>query len=115
MKAAEALAIAAIILALGVDLPVSAAVVVLGAVNLATMLPVAPGNVGTYEAGAIAAYRWLGVAPEAALAAAIVQHLCFLLPAVGAGAVVLAVQGVERGGEYAVSGGAALPETTAVE
>lgn len=90
MKAAEAAAIACVIAALGLDLPFGTAFVVLAATNLATMLPVAPGNVGTYEAGAVAAYRLLGLPPEAALAAAVVQHACFLLPAVGAGAVWLA-------------------------
>ena len=95
MKGAEAGAIAGVMLALGLDVPPGAAFVVLGAVNLATMLPVAPGNVGTYEAGAVAAYRWLGVAPEAALAAALVQHVCFLLPAVGAGVAALAIGGAE--------------------
>ena len=90
MKAAEAAAIACVIGALGLDLPFGAAFVVLAATNLATMLPVAPGNVGTYEAGAVAAYRLLGVSPEMALAAAVVQHACFLIPAVGAGVVWLA-------------------------
>lgn len=99
MKAAEAAAIACVIVALDVDVPRSAAVVVLAAVNLATMLPVSPGNVGTYEAGAVAAYRWMGASPEAAFAAAIVQHLCFLVPAVipgvaiGAGALADAARG----------------------
>lgn len=93
MKLAEAAAIAGVMLALGLDVPLTASFVVLGAVNLATMLPIAPGNLGTYEAGAVAAYRWLGVPPEAALAAAVVQHVCFLIPAVGAGAMWLAVIG----------------------
>ena len=95
MKAAEAVAIAGVMVALGLDFSVGAAFVVLGAVNLATMLPVSPGNVGTYEAGAVAAYRLLGVPPEVALAAAMVQHACFLLPAVGAGVVALATAGAE--------------------
>jgi len=85
MKGAEAAAIACVLRAVGADVPMGAAFVVLGATNLATMLPVAPGNLGTYEAGAVAAYRWLGVPPELALAAALLQHGCFLLPAVGAG------------------------------
>ena len=109
MKAAEAAAIAAVIVALGLDVPIGAAFVVLGAVNLATMLPVAPGNLGTYEAGAVAAYRWLGVAPESALAAAVVQHACFLLPAGGAGVVGLMAGRLVSGERLVVRGHAADP------
>jgi hypothetical protein len=85
MKAAELVAIAAVQHAFGVPLPWSGTLLVLGAVLLGTMLPLAPGNLGTYEASAFLAYRYLGVAPEQALTIAIVQHICFFAPAVGFG------------------------------
>ena len=85
MKAAEALAIWAVQRAFGVDLSVGGTLLVLATVVLATMLPLAPGNLGTYEASVFLVYRHLGVAPELALSLAIVQHLCFMLPAVGVG------------------------------
>ena len=94
MKGAEAAAIAAVMHAFGVDLPPATALVILAATNLATMLPVAPANLGAYEAAAAATYRWLGVPPDLALAVAVVQHACFLLPAIGAGCVTLAVDAV---------------------
>lgn len=91
MKGAEALAIVLVLRAFGSPAPASASPVVLSAVNLATMLPIAPANLGAYEAAASATFQGLGLAPETALAVAIVQHACFLLPAVGAGVLVLLV------------------------
>lgn len=85
MKAAEALAIAAVQHAFGVSISGGGTLLVLAAVVLGTMLPVAPGNLGVYEASAFVAYRYLGVLPEQALTLAIVQHLCFMIPAAGLG------------------------------
>jgi uncharacterized membrane protein YbhN (UPF0104 family) len=65
-------------------------------VIVATMLPISPGNVGTYEASVFLAYRYLGVAPEVALSLAIVQHVCFMLPAVGVGYSYLSAQALSR-------------------
>lgn len=85
MKSAELAAIAAVQHAFGVSLSFGGTLLVLAAVVLGTMLPLAPGNLGTYEASAFLAYRYLGVSPEQALSLAIVQHICFMLPAVGVG------------------------------
>ncbi|HTE43973.1 MAG TPA: lysylphosphatidylglycerol synthase transmembrane domain-containing protein [Gemmatimonadaceae bacterium] len=85
MKAVEAVAIAAVQQAYGIHLPVGETIFILAAVVLATMLPIAPGNLGTYEAAVFLAYRYLGVSPAPALSLAIVQHICFMLPAVGVG------------------------------
>ena len=70
---------------LGVALPVSTLPLVLAAVGFATMLSVAPANLGIFEAAAFTAYRWLGVPPAEAMALAVVQHACFLLAMVGPG------------------------------
>jgi len=85
MKTAEGLGIAAVQHAFGVNISASGTLLVLAAVVLGTMLPVAPGNLGTYEASAFLAYRYLGVSPEQALTLAIVDHVCFMLPTVGVG------------------------------
>jgi uncharacterized protein (TIRG00374 family) len=92
MKLVEGLAIIAAQQALGVDLPASSAILILAAAGLGTMLPLAPGNLGTYEAAVFVAYRWLGVSAGDALALAIVQHLAYLAACVGAGYGVLSLR-----------------------
>lgn len=67
--------------AVGLRLPVSAAFVVLLAVNLALALPFAPpGNVGTLEVGAALALVGFGVPKEQALAFGIVYHVLQVIP-----------------------------------
>lgn len=78
-KLAEALAILCMQRAFGLELPVASALVILGAVNLATLLPVVPGNVGVYEAAVVVGYSFFGVTPERALGIAVVQHACFFV------------------------------------
>lgn len=89
MKAVEAIGIIAVQRGFAVELPIAGTLLVLAAVMLATMIPLAPGNLGTYEAGVFFAYRYLGVSPEMSLALALVQHACFMIPAVGVGYVLL--------------------------
>ena len=72
--------IVAVQLAFGLEPSVARALLVLASVSVATLAPIAPGNVGVYEAAVFAAYRYTGVAGDTALAIALVQHLCFLLP-----------------------------------
>ena len=73
----ELLAILCVQRAFGVALPLASAVLVLASLNLATLVPVIPGNVGLYEAVVVLAYGYLGVDPERALAIALVQHACY--------------------------------------
>jgi uncharacterized protein (TIRG00374 family) len=91
-KALELAAIVAIQAAFGIDPSFSAAVLVLAALAVTTSLPVAPANLGVYEATVFATYRYLGIGDEAALAMAIVQHFAFLLPMIGTGYVVLTLR-----------------------
>jgi uncharacterized membrane protein YbhN (UPF0104 family) len=79
-----------------VNVSVGGTLLVLATVILATMLPISPGNLGTYEASAFLTYRYLGVAPELALSLAIVQHVCFMLPAVGIGYFFFSTQALSR-------------------
>jgi uncharacterized membrane protein YbhN (UPF0104 family) len=84
-KVAEGLGLLAVQHAFGVELGIGSTALVLGAVVLGSMLPVAPGNVGTYEAGAFLAYRHLGIDPPMATVLAISSHACFMIPSVGVG------------------------------
>ena len=92
MKLVEGFGIIATQHALGVDLPASSAVLILAAAGIGTMLPLAPGNLGTYEATVVLAYKWLGVDTGDAVALAIVQHLAYLAASTGAGYAVLSVR-----------------------
>jgi uncharacterized membrane protein YbhN (UPF0104 family) len=85
MKLVELIAIVAVQAAYGVHISPAGSLLVLATAILATMLPVSPGNVGTYEASVFLAYKYLGVSPELALGLAVVQHVCFMIPAVGVG------------------------------
>lgn len=78
-KIAEALAILCVQRAFGVELSIGSAVLVLAATNLATLLPIVPGNVGVYEAAVVVAYSRFGISPERALGIAVVQHACFFV------------------------------------
>lgn len=91
VKAAEAGAICAVQQAFGVDVGLRSVVVVLAASALGSVVPIAPANIGTYEAASYGAYRLLGFDAELALGIAVIQHLCQLLPAVGAGYVLLSL------------------------
>jgi uncharacterized membrane protein YbhN (UPF0104 family) len=96
MKTVQLLAIVAVQRAYGVDLSTSASLLVLATILLASMAVVAPGNLGTYEAGVFLAYRYLGLSPEQALSLAIMQHVCFMLPAIGIGYVAFSAAALSR-------------------
>jgi uncharacterized protein (TIRG00374 family) len=67
--------------AVGLNLPLTASILVLVAVNLALAIPFAPpANAGTLEAGAILALLEFGVSKEQALAFALCYHLLQLVP-----------------------------------
>jgi uncharacterized membrane protein YbhN (UPF0104 family) len=84
-KVAEGAGLLAVQTAFGVELTLGGTALVLAAVTLGAMLPVSPGNVGTYEAGAFLAYRHLGVDPGMATILAVTGHICFMIPSVGIG------------------------------
>lgn len=91
VKAAEAGAIAAVQTAFALDVTPQLVIAVLAASALGSVVPIAPASIGTYEAASYGAYRFLGLSAEAALGIAVVQHICQLLPAVGAGYVILSL------------------------
>jgi uncharacterized membrane protein YbhN (UPF0104 family) len=78
-KAVEVAAIACVHRAFGLPVPLSAAIIVLAVLNLATLLPIVPGNVGVFEAAVVLALTRFGISPEQALGVAVVQHLCYFV------------------------------------
>jgi uncharacterized protein (TIRG00374 family) len=78
-KAVEVCAMVCMQRAFGLDLPVGAAILALGMLNLSTLLPIAPGNIGVYEGAVVLAYSRCGIAAEQAIGLAALQHLCYLL------------------------------------
>ena len=89
MMALQALGIWAAQKSLGLELPFWTTILVMAALNLATILPLTPGNFGIYEATAFLIYKFSGLSPEMSLSLAFLQHICFLVPMAGTGWVVL--------------------------
>jgi uncharacterized membrane protein YbhN (UPF0104 family) len=76
---AEFLAIICVQHAFGVTLPYTSAILVLAALNLATLVPIIPGNLGVYEGVVAFIYTRLGIPTEQAVGMAVIQHLCFFV------------------------------------
>lgn len=91
-KAAELLGILAVAAAFGLEPSVASGLLILAALTVSTLLPVTPANLGVYEATVFATYRYLGVSAETALGLAVVQHACFLLPALATGYIMLTLR-----------------------
>jgi glycosyltransferase 2 family protein len=92
MKGMEALAIFMVQKSFGLDLPIWTIFMVLASISLVTMVPVAPGNLGIYEATVFFVYQYLGLPPEQALGVALVQHVCYLIPLIGTGYLILLIR-----------------------
>jgi uncharacterized protein (TIRG00374 family) len=91
-KALEGLAIWAIVVALGMDIPGWGILLCLTAVNMSTMISITPANLGVYEGTAVLVYSLLGVDNETALSAAVLQHVAYLVPFIGCGWITLAAE-----------------------
>jgi hypothetical protein len=76
----EALVYWIVMQAFSFDLPYSAALLVVGTVNLAGLIPASPGQIGVYEYFASAVLMSFGIAQERALSYAIVVHIVIWLP-----------------------------------
>jgi uncharacterized protein (TIRG00374 family) len=92
MKGMEVLAIFMVQKCFGLDLPIWTVFMVLASVSLVTMVPVAPGNLGIYEATVFFVYKYFGLPPEQALGVALVQHVCYLTPLIGTGYLILLIR-----------------------
>ena len=71
---AEVLAILCVQRAFGVSLPAASAVLVLAAIQMATLIPVVPANLGIYEGAIVLIYTRMGLPAEQAVGMAVVQH-----------------------------------------
>ena len=70
----------AVMRAVGVSAPAASGLLVLLAVNLAIAIPVVPGNLGTFELGAVASLQTFGVSPDLGLAVGLLYHMAQVLP-----------------------------------
>lgn len=84
-KAMESVGIFAVASSLGVTLPLWALVAAPLAANLALMVSVVPAGLGVYEGATFLVFVAAGIAPEPALAVALLSHATYLLPLVGSG------------------------------
>jgi uncharacterized membrane protein YbhN (UPF0104 family) len=82
-------ALLAMQVAMGLDPSPRAALVVIAAVSVATSVAVTPGNLGTYQAAALAGYALCGAFPGHALSLSLLHHVAILLPTSAAGLIVL--------------------------
>ena len=80
--------------AFNLDLPYGAALLVVGTVNLAGLIPASPGQVGVYEYFASLVMQAVGVQADTALAYAIVVHIVIWLPVTVVGFLFLIRQGL---------------------
>jgi len=69
-----------VIRAVGVTAPAASGLLVILAVNLAIAVPAVPGNLGTFELGAVVGLRPYGVPTELGLAVGLLYHLAQVVP-----------------------------------
>lgn len=76
------------------ELSIGQFIVVFVVASIAMAIPLAPAGVGTYHAGLVLTLGWYGVPKEDALAAAIVLHVCQIVPPTVIGVVILIKNGM---------------------
>ncbi len=79
--------IMAVAMALGLDIPLSAPVMILAFASLGVMIPSAPGFIGTFHLAVQYGFMVHGFSPEEGLSAGILLHASFFLPTVVAGVI----------------------------
>jgi glycosyltransferase 2 family protein len=90
----EALVYWVVMSAFGFDLPYTVALLVVGTVNLAGLIPASPGQIGVYEFFVGLVLSLFAIEESRALAYAIVVHITIWLPVTVVGFVVLARRGL---------------------
>jgi glycosyltransferase 2 family protein len=81
-------------MALGIGVPLKAAVVAAAILGLGLMIPAAPGGLGTYELFGTEAFKLTGAAASSALALTVVIHAWVFVTNIALGICLLAVQGI---------------------
>jgi uncharacterized membrane protein YbhN (UPF0104 family) len=89
--------------ALGIELGPAQALVIVAAASLGTIIPSAPGYIGTFELAASAAGAAVGLSSGSALALAILIHLLTLVPLSAAGLISAVTIGADLRGAVAGS------------
>ncbi len=93
-KLVRAAAVLAVQQSLGLALPWYMPLVIVAAIDLATMVPLVPGHLGVYEAAVTLVCEWQGVPAESALALAILSHAVTLAATIVPGLILLISQGL---------------------
>ena len=93
-KLLRAAALACIQSSLSISLPWYMPLVVVGAIDVATLIPVAPGHLGIFEAVVCLVYATKDIDPERALLAALLFHGVSLAATVVPGLIVTGIQAV---------------------
>ena len=78
-KGCEVVALIAGMRMFGMSLAPETAILALAVLNMATLLPIIPGNLGPFEGALVLVYTQLGMSAEKALAIAVLQHACYFV------------------------------------
>jgi uncharacterized protein (TIRG00374 family) len=100
--------------ALGIDIRISASMLVAAVATLGTAIPSAPANIGTYEVATVVVLTALGVPAHEALAMALLTHAIVTVPFAITGAVAVAQLSVSLT-DVAEEASAALPPPSSAE
>jgi len=100
--------------ALGIDIRISASMLVAAVATLGTAIPSAPANIGTYEVATVVVLTALGVPSHEALAMALLTHAIVTVPFAITGAAAVAHLSVSLA-DVAEEASAALPPPSSVE
>ena len=92
----ECAAVAQVYAATGIDLNVSQSLLLIGAAALSTLVPTAPGYLGTYQLVAVLAMSSFGLNTNAGIVAATATQLALFGSLTLVGIVILATRGVRR-------------------
>jgi glycosyltransferase 2 family protein len=77
---ADLIAVTLVLHAVGIEVPIGAAMFILFTFNLAVAVPATPGQIGTLQVGALAATSILRIPEEPALAFALLYQAMQLVP-----------------------------------
>ena len=94
--AAEVVMIVLTLGAFGLPADVATATIILIGINAAVALPGPPANLGTFEAGIVAAMYWRGLQGPTVLAFAVTYHLLNVLPVASLASVVFLYRGAAK-------------------
>lgn len=105
VKLCEAIAILAVQQAFSIGASVEKILGVLAATAVATLVPITPANLGTYESAVYVVLHASGVSAETSIAAAVVQHALGLLATIAPGLLLLWLAGGLKPNQHTVGDG----------